>query len=69
MAFREHEGFRIIRDEGVRRPKGVPRKRKLKADGGFVRGDLTPAKVERAIWLTPRFRDETIHEIRDHLRN
>ena len=67
MAFREHEGFRIIRDEGVRRPKGVPRKRKLKADGGFVRGDKVTT-TEQAIWLNPRYRTESIHEIRDHLR-
>lgn len=57
MAFREHEGFNVTRDEGIRRPKGVTRKRRQSADRGFVRGDLAhQAKLEQAVWLNPRFR-------------
>jgi hypothetical protein len=66
VAFREHDGFTITTDSGLRRPKGVARKKKPKADAGFVRGDRITT-TEQAIWLNPRFRDETIREIHDHL--
>lgn len=67
MAFREHPGFTITTDWGTRRPKGVPKKQRFKADGGFVRGDKITT-TERPIWLNPRYRNETRQEIRDHLR-
>lgn len=68
MAFREHPGFTITTDWGTRQPKGKIRPKKLKADRATVGGDLTPAKAEAAIWLVPRYRNETRQEIRDHLR-
>lgn len=68
MAFREHPGFTITADWGTRQPKGKLRRKGMKADRATVRGDLTPAKAEAAIWLVPRFRSETRQEILDHLR-
>lgn len=49
------------------RPKGMPRRKGMKAGSRFVRGDAITT-TEHAIWLNPRYRTETIHEIRDHLR-
>jgi hypothetical protein len=66
MAFREHPGFTITTDYGTRRPKGVSRKKKPKADMGFVRGDRITT-TEHAIWLNPHFRTETLKETLDHL--
>lgn len=48
------------------KPKGAPRKKKMKADGGVVRGDKI-ITTEKPIWLNPRYRKETRQEIRDHL--
>jgi hypothetical protein len=67
MAFREHEGFTISSDPRIRVPKGKIRKKKSKADMGFVRGDRI-STTEQAIWLNPRYREETSDEIRNHLR-
>lgn len=66
MSFREHEGFKITKDDGIKRPKGVPRKKKQIADRQFLRGDRI-ATTEDAVWLNPRYRTQTAREIRDNL--
>lgn len=38
------------------RPKGMPRRKGMKADRFPVRGDLsTTTKIEASMWLSPRF--------------
>lgn len=67
MAFREHPGFTITSDPRIRVPKGKIRRKKPKADMGFVRGDSITT-TEQAIWLNPRYREQTGKELRDYLR-
>ena len=64
--FREHEGFTITVDEGLKRPKGTPRRKGMSAERSPLRGDCLTTS-ERAIWLNPRYRVQTIQEIIQHL--
>lgn len=48
------------------KPKGVPKKKKMKVDRVPIRGDKV-ATTEQAIWLNPRYRSETNKEIRNRL--
>jgi hypothetical protein len=35
------------------KPKGMPRRKGMRADRATIRGDLTPVKAEAAMWLNP----------------
>lgn len=63
----KYPGFTITDDPVVRRPKGMIRRKKPKADMGFIRGDRI-ITTEEAIWLNPHWRAENLKEIRSHLR-
>lgn len=64
--FREHEGFNITVDPGIKRPKGVPRRKGMSAERSPLRGDRLMTSDD-AVWLNPRYRAQTIQEIIQHL--
>lgn len=66
MAFREHPGFSIKVDPGLRRPKGVSKKQTFFAERAPLRGDRA-IMSEQAIWLNPRYRAANIVDLKNYI--